>query len=67
MCGNAKDIVLRLGDVLLDQGMAAEARDLEEEWQNKHATRMEMPMLAEPVRAVKLGRNEACPCGSGKK
>jgi len=25
------------------------------------------PMFAEPVRRIKIGRNDPCPCGSGKK
>lgn len=62
-----EDIVERLRDCLLDQGRIGEVKELEAAWQPKHAEPVYLPERQLPVRAAKVGRNDPCPCGSGKK
>jgi tetratricopeptide (TPR) repeat protein len=53
------DLLERLADVCQEQGRKAEAIEL-----RKQAKRSVVPT---PVTRQKIGRNEPCPCGSGKK
>jgi tetratricopeptide (TPR) repeat protein len=53
------DLLERLADVCEEQGRKAEAIEL-----RKQAKR---GVVATPVTRQKIGRNEPCPCGSGKK
>lgn len=65
------EIENRLCDVYRDQGRIAEADDLaarmREEYHQTLDNRLGRLAGLQPLRMVKTGRNEPCPCGTGKK
>ena len=56
-----EDILMRAAEVYEELGQNEKAKELE-----KEEKRLKILSRA-PVKAVKIGRNEPCPCGSGKK
>lgn len=56
-----EDVLMRAAEVYEELGQNEKAKELE-----KEEKRLKILSRA-PVKAVKIGRNEPCPCGSGKK
>ena len=56
-----EDVLMRAAEVYEELGQNEKAKELEKE------EKLLKRRLRAPVKAVKIGRNEPCPCGSGKK
>jgi len=62
-----EEITARLRECLLDRGRMGEAKELEADRQPRNTAPRYIPEVQVPLRAAKVGRNDPCPCGSGKK
>lgn len=61
------DVIDRAIEIYLALGKNQEAAELEKELKELSAASKGKTLAKTPVTVIKIGRNEPCPCGSGKK
>jgi tetratricopeptide (TPR) repeat protein len=61
------DVVDRAIGIYADLGKDQQAAELEKELRELNASSKSKTVANTPITVIKIGRNEPCPCGSGKK